>query len=170
VAAPQQADAANPQTAAAAPCCKVPSLTPVELEILTPANSKTSHESEQIRIRLVDAVRVDGTVVIPNGTEGYAEVIQVSPARFGGKAGELVIGAPYLMLGTQKIGLKRLAYGPLSGRDRTAEATVISAVAGGIFGMLDGGGNIDVQSGARAHDVVTSDTFIPVQQENPNKE
>jgi hypothetical protein len=74
------------------------------------------------------------------------------------------------MLGTQRISLKRLRYGPSSGRDRTGEAMIISAVAGGIFGLMDGGGNIDVQAGARANAVVTSDTFIPVQPQISSKE
>jgi hypothetical protein len=166
----QQTAATVLQPASPASCCKIAALTPVELEILTPASSKTSHQSEQIRIRVIDAVRVDGNTIIPAGAEGYAEVIQVSSARFGGKAGELVIGAPYLLLGTQRIDLKRFAYGPSSGRDRTDEAMIVSAVAGALFGLLDSGGNIDIPSGARAHAVVTRDTFVSVQPQVSSKE
>jgi hypothetical protein len=150
------------QTAVASTCCKVAALTPIELEILTPASSKTSTQGQQIRIRTIERISVGGTVVIPEGTEGFAEVIQVSHGAFGGKAGELVIGAPYLMLGNQRIGLKRFGYGRTSGRDETGAATIATAFIG-LPGMLIGGGNIDIAGGTRAHAVVTTETFIPVQ-------
>jgi hypothetical protein len=174
--APVAATPASAQPIAAAetpvtqPCCKVPALTPVEFEILTPASSKTSHQGEQIRIRVIEAVRVDGQIVVPAGTEGYAEVIQASRGAFGGKAGELVIGAPYLLLGSQRIDLKRFRYGPASGRDQTQTAMIVALAAGGIFGIMVGGGNIDVASGARAHAVLTRDTVIPVQPQVSTKE
>jgi hypothetical protein len=164
-AAPAPQQAVGTETQAAAPCCKLTALTPVELEILTPASSKTSKQGEQIRIRVIERVLVDGKVVIPAGTEGYAEVIQVSHGAFGGKGGELVIGAPYLLVGQQRIGLKRFRYGPSAGRDNTGQAMLISAVAGGVFGLMVGGGNIDVTSGARANAVVTTDTIVAAQLE-----
>ncbi|WP_156029747.1 hypothetical protein [Sphingomonas sp. URHD0057] len=141
---------------------KLAALTPVELEIVTAASSKTSHQGEQIRIRVAASVSVDGMVVLPAGTEGFAEVIQVSHGAFGGKAGELVLGAPYVMLDGQKIGLKRFGYGPSSGRDRFGQAMVATAVIG-VAGMFIGGGNIDIASGTRANAVVTTDTIIHAQ-------
>jgi hypothetical protein len=167
-------DTAVPVSAAAtptpiAPCCKLAALTPVEFEILTAASSKSSHQGDAIRIRVREDVRVDGKVVIPAGTEGVAEVIQSSPGRFGGKAGELVIGAPYLTLGTQRINLKRFGYGPSSGRDRFGQTVVATALVG-IAGMLIQGGNIDVASGAPAHAVVTADTFVPLPTQISSKE
>jgi hypothetical protein len=158
----QQIASPDAQTIVAPPCCKLAALTPIELEILTPASSKTSTQGQQIRIRTIERISVDGKVVIPEGTEGFAEVIQVSHGAFGGKAGELVIGAPYLMLGGQRVGLKRFGYGPTNGRDQTGAAMIATAFIG-LPGMLIGGGNIDISSGARAHAVVTTDTFIPTQ-------
>ena len=161
-AAGQQTVAADQPAAVPAPCCKLAALTPVELEILTPASSKTSYQGQPIHIRVVDAISADGKVLIPAGTEGSAEVVQVSRGAFGGKAGELVIGAPYLMLAGQRIGLKRLLYGSVSGKDRFGQAVVATAVIG-IAGMLFSGGNIDIASGTRANAVVTTDTLISVQ-------
>jgi hypothetical protein len=151
-------------------CCTLTALTPIEFEILTPASSKTSHQGDQIRLRVVEPIQVDGKTVIPAGTEGFAEIIQASPARFGGKAGELVVGAPYLMLGSQRVGLKRLRYGSVSGRDNTNTAMIVSIAAGGLFGLMVGGGNVEVQSGAHANAVVTRDTFVSIQPANSNQE
>ena len=87
-------------------------------------------------------------------------MVQVSHGGFGGKSGELVIGAPYLTLSGQRIGLKRFRYGPASGKDRVGQAVVATAVVG-LVGMLGSGGNIDIPKGTRANAVVTSDTLVP---------
>ena len=162
-AAAVQPGAAPAEVAPDAACCRLAALTPVELEILTPASSKTSRQGEEVRIRVIQNVpSTDGKIVIPTGTEGAAEVVQVSRGAFGGKAGELVIGAPYLMLSGQRIGLKRLTYGPSSGKGRTGEAMFATAVIG-IAGILVSGGNIDIASGTRASAVVTTDTTVAAQ-------
>jgi hypothetical protein len=156
-------------TPAAAMCCKLAALTPVELEILTPASSRTSRQGEQIAIGVVEPVSVGGKVVVPAGTEGFAEVIQVSHGAFGGKPGELSLGMPYMTIAGQRIGLKRFRYGPSSGADRLAQSMVATAVIG-ISGMLISGGNIDIKTGTRANAVVTTDTFVPIQPKLSSKE
>jgi hypothetical protein len=154
--------AGAPPLAPSAPCCTLPALTAIEPEIVTPASSKTSVEGEKIAIRVAEPVSVGGQILVPAGTQGFAEVIQVSRAHMGGKAGELVIGAPYLMLGSQRIGLKRFRYGPPSGADRFNQAVVATALIG-VAGGLIAGGNLDIPTGARANAVVTSDTAISIQ-------
>lgn len=141
---------------------------PVDLEIVTAASSKTSRQGEQIEIRVVEPVSVDGHVVLPVGTTGYAEVIQVSHRAIGGKPGELTLGLPYLTLAGQRIGLKRLRFGPSSGADRTQQATIAMALIG-LAGGLITGGSVDIPSGTRVNAVLTTDTFVPVQPESASK-
>lgn len=167
--APQEAVSVPPPPVAAPPCCKLAALMPVELEIVTAASSKTSRQGEQIQIRVAEPVSVDGHVVIPAGTTGFAEVIQVSHRAIGGKPGELTLGLPYLTLGGQRIGLKRLRFGRSGGADRTQEATIAMALIG-IAGGLITGGSVDIPSGTRANAVVTTETFIPVQPQSASKE
>jgi hypothetical protein len=102
----------------------LPALTPIKLEVVTAASSKTSVEGQKIAIRVAEPISIGAQVLVPTGTEGFVEVIQVSRGHMGGKAGEFVIGAPYLMLGSQRIGLKRLRYGPTSGADRSGQTVV----------------------------------------------
>ena len=151
---------ASPIDAQPAPaCCLVPALTTVELEILDPASSRTSKIGEKIRIRAAEPVLVNGQVAIPKGAEGHAEVIQAAKARMMGKAGELTLGMPYLMVGGQRVGLKRLRYGRSSGHDATLETTIATAAIG-VVGMVITGGSVDIASGTRANAVVTADTPI----------
>ena len=142
---------------------------PVELEIVTAASSTTSHQGEQIEIRVAEPVLIDGRIVIPAGTSGYAEVIQVSHRSIGGRPGELSLGLPYLTLAGQRIGLKRLRFGRSGGSDRTQEATIAMALVG-IAGGLITGGSINIPSGTRANAVVTTDIFVPIQPQSVSKE
>jgi hypothetical protein len=162
---PAQASAAvveeSPPQPAAAPCCTIPALTPVELEIMTPASSKTSRQGEEIQIRLVEPIIIDGKTIVPAGITGTAVVIQASPGGLGGKAGELVIGMPYLKMGNQQIGLKRLRYGPATGRGRDT-AALAAVVAIGLPGLLISGGRVEIKSGTRANAMVSSDTTVQV--------
>ena len=104
---------------------------------------------------------LNGRVLIPGGTEGFAEVIQASDAKLGGRAGELTIGAPYLTIGDQRIRLKRLRYGPSTGRGAETEAMVAAALVG-IPGMFITGRNVEVKSGTRANAVLVADTVVSV--------
>jgi hypothetical protein len=166
---PQVPATGAPPAVTTPPCCKLAALMPVELEIVTAASSKTSRQGEQIEIRLAEPVTVDGRVVLPAGTAGTAEVIQVSHRAIGGKPGELTLGLPCLIVGGQRIGLKRLRYGPSSGADRTQQATIAMALVG-IAGGLITGGSVDIKSGTRMNAVVTTDTFIPINPESASKE
>lgn len=167
--APTTHTATEAPPAAAPLCCKLAALTPVELEIVTPASSKTSRQGEQIEIRVAEPVLVDGRVVLPAGTSGYAEVIQVSHRAIGGKPGELTLGLPYLTLSGQRIGLKRLRFGSIAGADRTQQAEIAMALVG-IAGGLITGGSVDIKGGTRANAVLITDTLIPVQPESASKE
>jgi len=141
-------------------CCKLLALTPVELEIMEPASSRTSQIGQKVRIRTAAPLTVDGQTILPAGTEGFAEVIQASKARMMGKGGELVLGLPYLEFNGQRIPLKRMRYGPSTGKGNDT-VTAVAVATVGLAGLLISGGNIDVMKGARANAVVTTDTFVP---------
>lgn len=145
--------------AAAASCCTLRALTLVELEIVDPASSKTSSAGDKVRIRVAEPVLVDGVVAIPAGAEGHAEIIHASKARMMGKAGELTLGMPFVEVRGQRVPLKRMRYGRSSGHNANTEVWVATALIG-IPGMLISGGNVDIQSGARAHAVVAAETRL----------
>lgn len=123
--------------------------------------SNTSEMGQKVRIRSASPLTIDGHIVVPEGSEGFAEVIQASKARMMGKAGELVLGMPYLEVGGQRVPLKRLRYGPSTGKGNDMTAAVATAAVG-LPGMLISGGNVRIARGARAHAVVTADTIVAV--------
>jgi hypothetical protein len=173
----QQAEAAVLQTvqggeaAAAAPaapsCCKLAALTPVELEFVDSASSRTSKSGEQVALKLAEPLVVDGRTVAPIGAKVVAEVIQASKAGMMGKAGELTFAARYLEIGAQRVPLKRFGFGRTQGSDPTGTLQVLNLAAAAALPVASvalifvSGGNVDIKTGARAHAVVSTETLVP---------
>jgi len=154
--APAEAAAAEPAEAPALACCTVPARTPIEIEILDTINSKANHNGDHFAFRLAAPLTIDGHVVIPAGATGVGEVVHAERARFGGRAGELILAARYLDHGGRQIPLRTLRFGPQQGRDSTgtvnalgmAAAATVPALA--MLGYLVAGGEVNVPAGTRA--------------------
>lgn len=135
----------------------VPLRTTVEIEIMQVLGSKTSKGGDKFPIRLAEALVVDGRTVLPKGLTGEGEVVHAAKARWGGKAGELVLAARYLdcpataptstVPGTaaRRIPLGYFKFG-VAGKALTYEALLIPVV-----GAFIGGGEVDVVPGTRAN-------------------
>jgi hypothetical protein len=158
VAKAEPAEVAAP--APAIPARVLASATVIDLEFVDPASSKTSRSGEMVNLRTVDDVRgTRNELLVPKGSKVVAEVIQASPARMMGKAGELTLAARWLELDGQKIPLKRFRFGASSGKDNAGTAMIATALIG-LPGMFISGGNVDVAPGARANAVVIRDSAL----------
>jgi hypothetical protein len=133
-------------------------LTKVDLEFVDTASSRSSKSGDLVRMRTsADVQDASGIVLISKGSPAVAEIIQASPGRMMGKAGELTLAARYIEVGDRKIPLKRFAFGRSSGKDNNS-ATFIATAVIGLPGLLISGGNVDIAVGAPAYAVVVSDT------------
>lgn len=174
------ADTASPAAAEPAPapaaeappaaCCTVPARTPIEIEILDTVNSKTNHNGDHFAFRLAAPLTIDSRIVIPAGTTGVGEVVHAERARFGGRAGELILAARYLELGGNRIPLRTLRFGPQQGHDSSgtinslnvAAAATVPALA--LLGYLIAGGEVNVPAGTRASAQIAAElTLAPVE-------
>jgi len=172
-AAPAPAGAAAPAPAAEAPaaaCCKVPARTPIEIELLDTMNSKANHNGDRFAFRLAAPLTIDGHVVIPAGTPGVGEVVHAERARFGGRAGELILAARYLDHGGSRIALRTLRFGPQHGRDSSATINSLNLAAAAtvpalaMLGYLIAGGEVNVPAGTRASAQIAAElTLAPAQ-------
>jgi len=172
-AAPAIEPAAAPAPAAeapAAPCCTVPARTPIEIELLDTMNSKANHNGDRFAFRLAAPLAIDGHVVIPAGTPGVGEVVHAERARFGGRAGELILAARYLDLGGTQIPLRTLRFGLQHGRDSSATINTLNIAAAAampalsMLGYLIAGGEVNVPAGTHASAQIAAElTLAPVQ-------
>jgi hypothetical protein len=163
VAAPAwaQSEGAAPEVPLEAPSIRIPMNTLVVFEFVTPLSSKTSKADEMFPIRLLEPIVVEGRIVVPAGTMGEGQVIQVAKSGWGGKAGELVVTVRYLEYGGVRIPLRRFRMGqPNTGEDRKDEVFGVSLVVP-LAGFFMNGGEKTVVAGTHANAIIAADTEIP---------
>jgi hypothetical protein len=177
VATPQSPDQNTVGPPAVPPaCCKVPFLAAVELEFVDAASSRTSKPGDLVTLRLAEPLVVDGHTIAPAGTKAVAEVIQASKSGLMGKAGELTFAARFLEIGETHVPLKRCGYGRTQGKDPTGTLNALNVAAAAAMPIASvalifvSGGNVDIKSGARAHAVVATETFVPSNAQTSNSE
>jgi hypothetical protein len=145
----------------------VPALTAVELEFANDASSRTSKAGELVALRLAEPLVIEDHIIAPAGAKAVAEIIQASKAGLMGKAGELTFAARYIEIGRTRLPLKRLGYGRSQGSDPSGTlaalnvATAVAMPIASVALIFVSGGNVDIKTGARAHAVVATETFVP---------
>lgn len=149
----EPATAPDPALPAATPpaplCCALPDGTLVELAIGEPLTSKTAQRGQRFKLLLAEPLRLGETVVLPAGTEGVGEVIHADRARAAGKPGELLLAARFLQGPDGEIKLRGMKLGG-SGKDH-GNAAMAVATALGPVGFFVRGGQIEIETGTRAH-------------------
>jgi hypothetical protein len=157
--------------AATATHVRLPALTPLRLKVVGEVSSKTNVKGDKVVIVLAEPLIVNGTLAIPAGTRGVAEVLHAAKGGMGGKAGELLIAARHLQLGPDlQIPLRSFRLAPVSGKNNEGLATGLSiagGVAGGIAAFMITGGSARVPDGSEAFAKTAADVDIPAAQLQP---
>ncbi len=143
----------------------LPAFTPVDIEILTPLNSKTSKMGDFFDIRLAEPIMVDGKIVVEAGAVGKGEVIHSAKARAAGKAGELILTARYIEDRGQKIQLRSFKFGATTGTNNRDGALIVGAALAAPLALIISGGNVDVPAGTRAQAKTSEDNMLLQQEE-----
>jgi hypothetical protein len=156
------AESEPPAVVAAVPTTlKLPALTNIRIRVLVDLASKQSLTGDEFEIALVEPIAVADGYVVPAGTRGRGWVIHADKAQFGGKPGELLLGARFLDLGGHKIPLRSMKLGAPTGKDNVGLAMGVAAVAG-VAGMFITGGQARVGSGMEAIAKTATDVDLPV--------
>lgn len=148
----------TPVTATAA-AGVIPARTLVQIALGEPLSSKTSKIGDFFRIRLAAPIMLDGRVIVPAGAVGRGQVVQAAKARWGGKAGELIINARYVDCGAIHIPLGHFHF------SEAGKSDVGGAFAAGMIftplAFVVTGGEVEVPSGAKASAQLTADVPLP---------
>lgn len=145
VAAPATPTASTPLPSA--PCTRcIPALTQIVLALDADLGSKISKTGDTFAFHLAQPIVIDGAEVVPAGTPGQGEVIHAKKAGGSGTAGELVLAARYLTVGSRQLRLRSLRVGDKSvdaiGKiDAFNAATVMSPVPVALLGFAMTGHN-----------------------------
>ena len=141
-------------------CCMLPALTPIEIEISDPLNSKTSKIGDFFRIRLVQPIMVNNTVIVPAGMSGQGEVIHAAKARVAGKPGELIIAARWIDFQGKKLPLRSFKYGSSAGKSNVDTAAAAGIIIAAPVMLFIVGGQVNIPVGTRAQAKLATDVFI----------
>lgn len=168
-AAPPSATPAVPEVAptiAPAPTSlRLPALTNIRIGILADLASKQNVTGDEFDIVLVEPIPVADNYVVPAGMRGRGWVIHADKARFGGKPGELLLGARYLKVGEIEIPLRSMKLAVRPGKDNGGLAmgmAVAGGLVGGVASMFVTGGQQRVATGMEATAKTSSEVELPV--------
>ncbi len=118
--------------------------TPVRLMVTKEVDSHTARPGDRFKLRVDEAVKVDGAVVIPVGTTAWAEVVSASDTGAAGGSGRLGARLLYIDAPGGQV--------PLSGTKGTEGASntagvALSVFSFGLLGLLMKGGNAHFKAG-----------------------
>jgi hypothetical protein len=139
----------------------VPALTPVIVRLEETITSNKNKPGDRFRITVAEDVRVGESVVIPAGSAGEGEVVHAAKSGAGGKAGELILVARYVIAADQQIRLRSFALGA-QGKDHTGDALAAS-LALGPFAMFVHGGVVTVPAQTLGTAKTALEFKLPVQ-------
>lgn len=137
----------------------LPKGTTVTFTIDATLGSKISAPDQGFPITLSQPITLPDGLVVPVGVKGMGEVVHAAKGGFGGKAGELILAARYLMCGTTKIPLGRFRHGA-AGESRTGDAFAASMLFAPAAFMV-AGGEVTVPSGSTGSARTTADVQLP---------
>lgn len=145
--------------AAPLPDNRVAAGTRIEISIDEAINSQTHKTGDMFAISLAQPVVLAGTALIAAGTKGQGQIVHASKRGWGGRAGELVLAARYLDMGTRRIALRGMMLGGV-GKSKTGEAILAGALATPLSFVVTGTSAI-IAPGQLATAKLAEDVVVP---------
>ncbi len=117
----------------------IPARTPVIFTLDSAVSSKTALPGTQFLLKVAQDLKINGQVLIPQGTPATGEVIHAQKASGFGKAGELLVTIRYIDLNGNRI--KMRSFRPYQGSNKSGTVMVVSQIPYiGLFaGFIQGG-------------------------------
>lgn len=142
----------------------IPKKTILKVELVQAANSKTHKENQEVEIRLLENLIINGVLIIPKGTIGTAYVYKSRKAGGFGRKGILQIaGKEFKTINNITVPLKK----GLSGKGKTdGGAVAVAAAVSLVGGLFMKGSNIDYPAGTNFEVEVRENVDLMATQEN----
>jgi hypothetical protein len=142
------------------PCCTIPASTIVSIEIGATLSSQVNKPGDKFPIKLVEAIKIGDSVVVPAGAVGEGEVIHTAKKGGYGRAGEMLLSARYLAYQGSRIPLRSLGFAVGHGKSGEANALAVGFIVSGILPYFMSGGEMKIDTGTRAFAKIAVDTLI----------
>lgn len=139
----------------------IPAGTVIEIRVDEPVNSKTHKTGDWYAISLSRPIMLGDAVLLPAGTPGRGQVVHSARSSWGGKAGELILGARYLDFNGKQVALRAMKLGGVGGNNEGLAFAAV--VAGGLVAtplvFALNGKNADIEAGMLATAKLSADLF-----------
>ena len=142
----------------------IPKKTKLKVELVEAANSKTHKPNQEVEIKLLENLIINGVLIIPKGTIGSAYVYKSRKAGGMGRKGLLQIaGREFKTINNVSVPLRQ----GLSGKGKTDGGAVAVAAAVSLVGVLFmKGSNINYPAGTDFEVEVAENVDLMATQEN----
>jgi hypothetical protein len=111
--------------------------TVVPIELKETCSSETAKQGDRITFEVLSDITVEGVIVIREGTPVTGSVVKAEPARWLGRAGELIINVEYTRaVDDQKIPLRVSL--TEEGEDHLAASVVLTVLCCPLFLLMEG--------------------------------
>jgi hypothetical protein len=161
------ASSASPvQPPATAPAAGLlaPAGSEVLVELTEAVGTRRHRPGDRFGLKLAEPLVVAEQVVIPAGTTGEGEIIDVARPGMSGRPAKLVLAARYVDIGGTRVPLHGFRLGGV-GESRRDTAVIVAYVVGGFVGGVVGlaipGGDLNYPAGARARARILADVRVP---------
>jgi hypothetical protein len=134
----------------------------LEVELVNPLSSATSHEGDTFALRLATPISRDGVEVVAAGASGEGEVIDAAHAGMAGGAGKLILSARRMHLNGRLVRIRGMTL-MIAGKSRVGLATgvLLTPYVGFAAGLIRGG-EVDIPAGARYTVKLAEDVDLPL--------
>ncbi len=157
-AAPAAQVAAPVVTAAPASTITIKRDTPVQLMATKEINSGDSNAGAGFRLRLNEAITVDGKVVVPVGAWAIGEVTSSKESGGLGKSGQMHTRLKFLELRGVEIPLQ----GEMAIKGQGAGSAGAAILFSGVAGLFHRGNNAKIKAGELVHGFVSEDVILEI--------
>ena len=142
----------------------IPKKTVLKVELVESANSKTHKENQEVEIRLLENLIINGVLIIPKGTIGTGYVYKSRKAGGFGRKGTLQIaGKEFKTINNISVPLRK----GLSGKGKTdGGAVAVAAAVSLVGGLFMKGSNINYPAGTNFQVEVAENVDLMATQEN----
>lgn len=133
--------------------------TPVLLMAVTEVSTATALAGTRIKLRVHQAIAIDGKVVVPVGTPAFGTVVSAEDSGGLGKSGRMTARLQHISLGDADIPLD----GEMSAKGTGAGSAGVAVLFTGVVGLFHRGNNAKIKAGEILTGFVSEDVLLDLE-------
>jgi hypothetical protein len=139
----------------------IPRKTTIELALLNTIDSKTAHTGDILNFKTLDNVKINGVIVIPEGTIANGKITKAVSAGSFSKGGKLEFSVTSIKT-LNDIDIPLSCNASYIGTKQIQSSSGIDAVGSAVQNLFSGGNNVQCPIGMSIESIVTTDTDLNV--------